>query len=138
MKKVFLECLAAIAGLSLLVGEAMEPAPAAAKGKDAPSDEFPGQRRGGGTHFRERIERAKLLGKLPGLRRMAVKLREPRSSSVLAQYTPPDNSQGSGGSSTGGGIRAGEKPGPTQTPPPLKEAAPSDEFPGQRRGGGTH
>ena len=144
MRRFLLEALACVVGVGVLVGEAIEPAPAQADDGGG-GDEFPSQRRGGGTHFRERIERAKLLGKLPGLRKMAAKLREPRSSSVLAAYTPPDDSQGSGGSNTGGGIRGGGKAadepmGPDQTPPLKKgkDGNGGDEFPSQRRGGGTH
>lgn len=87
MRRRILDVLAALVGIGVVVGEAIE-VPAEAKNDDR-SDEFPRQRIGGGTHFRERIDRAKLLGRLPGLRKLAAKLREPRKESMLMAYTPP-------------------------------------------------
>lgn len=95
LRNLSLELLAAALGAGILVGEALEE-PMFASNDDG-GDEFPAQRQGAGTHFRQRIGRAKLLGQLPGLRAMATKLRQPRTGSVLAAYTPDPNGQPPGG-----------------------------------------
>jgi hypothetical protein len=88
-----LDFLAALVGVLLVFGETVEPAQAK-KGGDQPADQFPGQRRDAGTHFRERVERAKLLGKLPGLRSAARRLQGPdgrgalSTESTVAKSTP--------------------------------------------------
>ncbi|MGD1939863.1 MAG: hypothetical protein ACFB0G_00990 [Leptolyngbyaceae cyanobacterium] len=95
LRNLLLELLAAALGAGILVGETLDQ-PAIASNDDD-GGQFPDQRIGGGTHFRERIGRAKLLGQLPGLRAMATKLRQPRTGSVLAAYTPDPNQQPPGG-----------------------------------------
>jgi hypothetical protein len=143
-KSVALEVLAALCGVGLVVGETVE---AVLADDDGGQDEFPGQRRGGGTHFKERVERAKVLGEFPGLRRMAAKLREPRG---LAAYTPPDDGQSRGGPSTGGGTRGVKGDDEPQNEWPERRRAVPDlggdgagekkdqkEWPGRRVGGGT-
>ena len=117
VRRALLEGLAAVAGVALVAGESLEtPAVAETNCTDGQCD-WPTQRRGSGVHFAERISRAKVLGQLPGLRRVAAKLREPRGLGIgAAGYDPPPGSQSSG------------KPGTT-----LATEEPQNEWPGNRR-----
>ncbi|MEM6836319.1 MAG: hypothetical protein AAF609_05640 [Cyanobacteria bacterium P01_C01_bin.120] len=114
LRKPVLEGLAAVAGLAIVAGESLEtPAVADEVNCDDGQCDWPSQRRGSGVHFWERIQQAKYLGRMPGLQKVAAKLREPRNASVLmAEFAAP-------------------APGPTQTPPPEDGALQAN-----RNGGG--
>ncbi|MEM6839674.1 MAG: hypothetical protein AAF609_22900 [Cyanobacteria bacterium P01_C01_bin.120] len=99
LKTIALEALAAVVGLGLVMGQRLEPAVADEVNCNDGQCDWPSQRRGSGVHFWERIGRAKYLGQLPGLRKAAIKLQEPRGlTALMAEYGNPS-------------------PSPTQIPP---------------------